>query len=367
VTLKKDELERALAELGDIDKSARGEITRPRALRPVPAATRIPDKADYPADKPFATRKAFGKALTRIFPEFPEIVSLDAEVSNSTGAEIFKDVYPERFFEMYIAEQNMVGAAVGLARRGKVPFISTFAAFLSRAFDQIRMSQYSDANIKFVGSHAGVSIGADGPSQMGLEDIAMFRTITDGVVLYPSDAVSTDRLVEEAARHQGIVYIRTTREATPIVYGPEDTFPIGGSHVLRKTERDEATVVAAGITLHEALKAWEELKKEGIAVRVIDLYSINPLDEETLKDAANTTKFLLTVEDHYEAGGIGEAVRSVLVPPVAPVYSLAVRKRPRSGKPEELLDYEEISHKAIVSKVKEVVWKMGRGKAASTG
>jgi transketolase len=261
----------------------------------------------------------------------------------------------------------MIGVAVGLARRGKIPFVSTFAAFLSRAYDQIRMSQYSEANVKFVGSHAGVSIGQDGPSQMGLEDIAMFRAILDSVVLYPCDAFSTDRLIEEAARHQGIVYIRTTREATPILYGPEDTFVIGGSKVLRKSNADVGTLASAGGTLHEALKAWEELKNEGIAVRVIDLYSIKPLDDATLMEAADTTGFLLTVEDHYAAGGIGEAVRSALIPPAAPVYSLAVHRRPRSGKPQELLDYEGISHKAIVSKVKEIIWKMDRQKAPSAG
>ena len=367
MALKRDELERALAELGDIDKSIRGKIAGPQDIRLRPAAARTPEKPDYPADKPVATRKAFGKALARIYPQFPEIVSLDAEVSNSTGSEIFKNAHPDRFFEMYIAEQNMVGTAVGLARRGKIPFVSTFAAFFSRAFDQIRMSQYSNANIKFVGSHAGVSIGPDGPSQMGLEDIALFRSILDGVVLYPSDAFSTDRLVEEAAKHHGIVYIRTTREETPIIYGPEETFVIGGSKVLRETDGDVATVAAAGITLYEALEAWKELENEGIPVRVIDLYSINPLDAATLRNAANTTRFLLTVEDHYAAGGIGEAVRSVLTTPTAPVYSLAVRKRPKSGKPRELLDYEEISHKAIVSKVKEIIWKMGRGKASSVG
>ena len=207
------------------------------------------------------------------------MVSLDGEVSNSTYSEIFKEAYPERFFEMYIAEQNMVGAALGFSSRGKIPFVSTFAAFFTRAFDQIRMSQYSDPNIKFVGSHAGVSIGEDGPSQMGLEDIAMFRTILNGVVLYPSDAVSTERLVEEAAKHYGIVYIRTTRKETPILYHPEEEFPIGGSKVLRKSKKDMATVVGAGITLHEALEAYEELKKEGIFIRVIDLYSIKPMDE----------------------------------------------------------------------------------------
>jgi len=286
-------------------------------------------------------------------------VSLDAEVSNSTMSKIFKDAYPDRFFEMFIAEQNMAGAAVGLARRGKIPFVSTFAAFFTRAFDQIRMSRYSDANIKFVGSHAGVSIGQDGPSQMGLEDIAMFRTILDSVVLYPCDAVSADRLVEEAARHKGIVYIRTTRMATPIVYGADETFVIGGSKVLRKSDRDIATVVAAGVTLHEALKACDELKKEGIPIRVIDLFSVKPLDEATLLDAANSTGFIVTVEDHSLAGGIGEAVRSALTPLTVPVYSLAVHKEPRSGSPEELLDYEEISHKAIVSKVKEAAGRPG--------
>jgi transketolase len=262
--------------------------------------------------------------------------------------------HPDRFFEMFIAEQNMVGAALGFARRGKIPFVSTFAAFFSRAFDQIRMSRYSDANLKFVGSHAGVSIGQDGPSQMGLEDIAMFRTLLDGVVLYPSDAVSTDRLVEEAAGHKGTVYIRTTREATPILYGNDEDFVIGGSKVLRKSEKDVATVIAAGVTLHEALKAYEELKNEGISIRVIDLYSIKPLDEATLREAADATGLLITVEDHYAEGGIGEAVKSAICSSRVPVHSLAVRKKPKSGKPDELLDFEEISHGAIVRKVKEL-------------
>ncbi len=367
VALKKDEFERALAELGPIDHSVRGEMSRPEDLKPEVLHPRMPEKPDYPADKPVATRKAFGAALARIYPQFPDIVSLDAEVSNSTESAMFKSAWPDRFFEMYIAEQNMAGAAVGFARRGKIPFVSTFGAFMSRTFDQIRMSQYSEANIKFVGSHAGVSIGEDGPSQMALEDIAMFRSIVDSVVLYPSDAFSTERMVELAAGHHGIVYIRTTRMATPIVYGPDEAFVIGGSKVLRKSEGDVATIAAAGVTLHEALKAWEELKKEGVPVRVIDLYSIKPLDEATLRDAANSTRFVLTVEDHYPAGGIGEAVRGVFTHTPVPVHSLAVRRRPRSGKPEELLDYEGISHKAIVAKVKEIMWKMGRQKASSTG
>jgi transketolase len=355
-TLKREECDRALQELGEIDESVRGEISLPEDLSP---KEQIPQKSskkiDYPADKPVPTRKAYGNALVRIFPQFPNMISLDGEVSNSTYAEIFKEAYPERFFEMYIAEQNMVGTALGLSRRGKIPFVSTFAAFFTRAFDQIRMSQYSDPNIKFVGSHAGVSIGEDGPSQMGLEDMAMFRAIFNSVVLYPSDAISTEKLVEEAAKHNGIVYIRTTRKETPIIYRPEDEFPIGGSKVLRKSEKDIATVIGAGVTLHEALGAYDALKKEGVFIRVIDLYSIKPMDEATLREAARATKSIITVEDHYPEGGLGEAVKSVLTPSPVPVYSLAVRKKPKSGKPEELLDYEEISQKAIVKKVKEFI------------
>ena len=355
VALKKDDFQKAIKELGRIDHSVRGDIQPPGDLKAVSIKPQPAAAIAWQADEPVATRNAYGSALARIYPQFPEIVSLDAEVSNSTGAQIFRDSHPERFFEMFIAEQNMVGVAVGLARRGKIPFVSTFAAFFSRAFDQIRMSRYSDANIKFVGSHAGVSIGQDGPSQMGLEDLAMFRAILDSVVLYPCDAVSTDALVREAALHKGIVYIRTTRMATPIVYGADEPFALGGSKVLRRSDRDVATVAAAGVTLHEALRAYEELEKQGIHIRVIDLYSVKPLDEATLRDAAHSTCSIITVEDHYPEGGIGEAVRSALASLPVPVYSLAVRKMPKSGAPEELIDYEQISQKAIVSKVKEVM------------
>ncbi len=365
VPLKKDDLERALKELGEFDHSVRGEITPPEKLVPQSLETKPAGAVEYSTEKPVATREAFGKALVRTYPHYPAIVSLDAEVSNSTEAAIFQKEHPERFFEMFIAEQNMVGAAVGLSRHRKIPFVSTFAAFLTRAFDQIRMSQYSDANIKFVGSHAGVSIGQDGPSQMGLEDIAMFRAIPGSVILYPSDAVSADRMVELAAEHQGIVYIRTTRMATPIIYNAGESFTIGGSKVLRRSDRDVAAIVAAGITLHEALKAYDELIRQGISVRVIDLYSLKPLDEATLRDAANSTDFIVTVEDHYPAGGIGEEVRAALTPLTAPVYSLTVHKRPMSGLPQELLDYEEISEKAIVAKIKEIVWR--RERQASSG
>jgi transketolase len=302
-----------------------------------------------------ATRQAFGQALVRIYPQFPAMVSLDAEVSNSTMAGLFKEAYPERFFEMYIAEQNMAGAALGFARRGKIPFVSTFAAFLSRAYDQIRMSQFSDANIKFVGSHAGVAIGEDGPSQMGLEDIAFFRTLRNGVVLYPSDAMSTERLVEAAARHQGLVYIRTTRGGTPVIYGPDETFAIGGCKVLRRSADDRLTLIGAGITLHEVLAARDILAGEGIAARVIDLYSIKPLDTETLRQAAAATGVILTVEDHFPEGGLGEAVRSALWDTGARIAGLAVGQKPKSGKPEELLDFEEISCQAVVRRGKELL------------
>jgi transketolase len=355
-TLNKEECDRALKELGEIDKSVRGEISLPEDRKPKEQLSETPLKSvDYPAADPVATRKAYGNALVRIYPQFPDMVTLDGEVSNSTYAEIFKEAYPERFFEMYIAEQNMVGAALGLSCRGKVPFVSTFAAFFSRAFDQIRMSQYSDPNIKFVGSHAGVSIGEDGPSQMGLEDIAMFRTISNSVVFYPSDAVSTERLVEEAAKHYGLVYIRTTRKKTPILYNQEEKFIIGGSKVLRKSKKDIATVIAAGITLYEALEAYEALKKEGVFIRVIDLYSIKPIDETTLREAASATKSIITVEDHHAEGGIGEAVNSALSTYPVPVHSLSVKRKPKSGKPQELLDYEEISGTAIIKKVKELI------------
>ncbi len=352
--LKKDELARALTELGDVDKAATGHIEKPEDLKP---AARYPGPVQpvfYAPDKPVATRHAYGTALERIFPGFPNMTVLDAEVSNSTFSELFKAKYPDRFFEMYIAEQNMVGTALGLSIRGNIPFVSTFSAFLTRAFDQIRMSQYSIANIKFCGSHAGVSIGEDGSSQMGLEDIALFRTLLNSVVLYPADAVSTEKLVEEMAKHKGISYLRTTRKDTPIIYRNDEVFRIGGSKILKSNKADIAVVVAAGISVHEALHAYEELKKEGILVRVIDLYSIKPLDVVTLTHAAKDTGAVITVEDHFGEGGLGEAVMSALSGTRVPVHSLAVRKMPRSGKPGELLDYEGISSRGIVKTVKEV-------------
>lgn len=353
--LDQEGLQKALIQMGKIDRKLRGRLTKPKALSPLRVKIKKVKGVFYKMGESIATRKAYGNALLRIFPKFPNMIVLDAEVSNSTFAESVKKIYPERFFEMYIAEQNMVGVAVGLSRRGKIPFISTFAAFFSRAFDQIRMSQYSKSNIKFIGSHAGVSIGEDGPSQMGLEDISMFRSLLESVVLYPADAVSTEKLVEEAILHKGIVYIRTTRKETPVIYQNSEQFPIGGSKILKSSKKDQVTVVGAGVTLHEALLAYEILKKSNTFIRVIDLYSIKPLDNNTLIKAAKETKAIITVEDHYPAGGLGEAVLAVLAKKDTKIYSLAVRKMPKSGKPQELLEFEEISAAAIVKLVKEII------------
>ena len=350
--LEKDDVKRALLEFPDVDRGLHGAIAAPDDSRPVVVSSKAADPPRYDMGKPVATRKAYGTALTRIQSQYPQLVSLDAEVSNSTMAELFAKKAPDRFFEMFVAEQNMVEVALGLSRRGKIPFVSTFAAFLTRAFDQIRMSQYSHANIKFVGSHAGVSIGEDGPSQMALEDIAMFRSILTATVLHPCDAMSTERLVEQAAAHQGMVYLRTMRQDTPVLYDAKETFQIGGSKVLRHSSDDRLTLVGTGTTVHEALKAFDQLKGDGIAVRVIDAYSIKPIDTVTLRAAADATGAIVTIEDHYAAGGLGEAVLQALADRPVPVTMLAVHKTPMSGKPDELRDFGGISAAEIVSAVK---------------
>lgn len=353
--LSEEQFEQAVTELGKFDKKFRGTIAKPKSIVIASRKGAAIQNPNYKHGDKLATRKAYGNALVRIFPKYPNMVILDAETSNSTFSETFKKTYPERYFEMFIAEQNMVGVAGGLARRGKMPFISTFAAFFSRAFDQIRMSQYAHANITFVGSHAGVSIGEDGASQMGLEDLAMFRSIRESVVLYPSDAVATEKLTELTAEYNGISYIRTTRSDTPVIYANNEPFAIGGSKTLKSSKKDTVTVIGAGITLYEALKAYEELKKEDIIIRVIDLYSIKPLDVKTLEKAAKETKAIITVEDHYEYGGIGEAVKVALSGNTTPIHSLAVKKLPESGKPDELLTYEEINAEAIIKTVKSII------------
>ncbi len=347
--LKKEQLKKILAEFGNIDKKTRGVILSPKKLIQKKYKSKSVKK-EITVQNEMSTREAYGYSLARIFNKFPNIVSLDAEVSNSTYAELFKKKYPKSFFEMFIAEQNMVGAAIGLSKRNKIPFVSTFAAFFTRAYDQIRMSQYSESNIKFVGSHAGVSIGEDGASQMALEDIGMFRALYGSIVLYPSDAVSTDKLVELSAKTKGLVYLRTTRSKTPNIYKKNSRFKIGGSSVLRKSKIDRVTVISAGITLHESLAAYKELKKRKINIRVIDLYSIKPIDKVTIQKAVSETSAIIVVEDHYPEGGIGEAVKSVINTKI-PFISLAVRKMPKSGKMSQLMDYEEISKRAIIKEV----------------
>ena len=355
---KGEELDKALAELGPLNLDAPVQIESPKpvdvcAERAVVTECEPPE---YPSGEEVATRGGYGIGLAKLGSANPNVVALDGDTKNSTYAEQFMELYPKRYFEMFIAEQNLVGAGIGLAKRGKIPFVSTFAAFLSRAYDQIRMSAISQANIKYAGSHCGVSIGEDGPSQMGLEDIAMFRAIPEAVVLYPSDAASAERLVAEAAAHEGIVYLRTSRPKTPILYDAGESFPIGGSKVVQHSNEDRVTVVAAGVTVHEALKAYETLRAEGIAIRVIDLYSIKPIDAAGLKAAAaETNNTLITVEDHYPEGGLGDAVLDAVATADVYVHKLAVTGMPRSGKPEELLEHHGISANAIVQKVKDII------------
>ena len=354
--LSPDQYQKAVAELGKIKKIT-GRIKKPFKFNfKLRAISKAPSPVYKIGDK-VATRQAYGEALRYIYQYFPQLVVLDAEVSNSTFSEIFKQAYPDRFFEMFIAEQNMIGAAVGMSRLGLLPFASTFSAFLTRAFDQIRMSQYSQANIKLVGSHAGVSIGPDGSSQMGLEDIAMARAIRDSIVLYPADATATLRLTELAARQQGIVYLRTTRAKTPVIYSSKEKFFIGGSKILRKSSRDKVAIFTAGITLFEALDAYKKLKSQGVLVRVVDLYSIKPIDRKTIRQAVKEVGRILVVEDHYPAGGIGEAVLSAAAGLSFDWQHLSVEKEPHSGTPKELLDYEKISSSSIINKVKLLIKK----------
>ncbi len=302
---------------------------------------------------PVATRQAYGDALVRLGAREPRLVALDGDVKNSTFADRFATAYPERFVEAFIAEQNMVGVAAGLAAQGFIPFASTFACFLTRAADQIRMAGISASNLKLCGSHAGVSIGEDGPSQMGLEDLALVRAIPDAVVLYPADGVATAACVELAAEHQGLAYLRTTRMATPPVYPAGEAFRIGGLKVLRESDQDRLTIVAAGITLHEALAAHDELRATGLSVRVIDLYSVKPVDAAALVAAARATgDTILTVEDHYPEGGLGDAVQEAVGPAGVRVHRLAVREIPRSGPPLALLERFGISRSAIVTAVR---------------
>ena len=358
--LKPEEADHAVKELeatlkpvaSDAIASLRAGIPKPTAADAAPVAQpTIPPPSYKPGDT-VATREAYGTALARLGQADSRVVVLDADVGNSIFSECFEKVLPERFYESFIAEQVMIGAAMGLAARGAIPFPSTFACFLSRGYDFIRMAAISNLNVKLAGSHAGVSIGEDGPSQMALEDLAMTRAEPNMTVLYPSDAVCGERCVELAAYHPGPVYIRTSRPKTPILYGNDEVFTVGGSKVLRQSNADVATVVGAGVTLFEALKAHDLLKQKGIAIRVIDAYSVQPIDAATLVAAAQATKgVVISVEDHYAAGGLGDAVAEALAPAGYTVRRLAVTEIPRSGKPEELLDRFGISAKHIVDAV----------------
>jgi transketolase len=334
-----DDPDEAVAELGGA-RDLRVEVAKPEPVEPHRFETGALELPRYELGSEVATRKAYGDALAALGAARGDVVALDGEVSNSTFADTFAKAHPDRFFEMYIAEQQMVAAAVGLQVLGWRPFASTFAAFLTRAYDFVRMAAVSRASLVLSGSHAGVSIGEDGPSQMGLEDIAAFRALHSSVVLHPCDANQTAKLVPRLADAEAIVYIRTLRPATPVLYGPDEDFEIGGSRVLRASDDDDVALVGAGITVHEALAAADLLAADGIAARVVDLYSIKPLDRETLRAASEATGGrLVTVEDHRPEGGLGEAVVAAFADSDERprVVSLAVREMPSSGTPAELL------------------------------
>ncbi|HZP83085.1 MAG TPA: transketolase [Chthonomonadaceae bacterium] len=357
--LPPEEAQKALAELGNPKCDLIVTPQPPREGAPADLGTPSTfQPPQYEVGSRVATREAYGDALKALGAAKPTVVALDGEVSNSTFSDKFKKAYPERFFEIFIAEQQLVSAAVGLQVMQKIPFASTFAAFFARAYDQIRMAAISRANLRLVGSHAGVSIGEDGPSQMALEDLSMMRAVFGSTVLYPSCATTTAHLTAQMATRTGICYMRTTREKTPVLYGPDESFPIGGSKVLRRSDNDVAAVIGAGVTLHEALKACDALKNEGIAIRVIDLYSVKPIDAATLMQAAQQCQGnLIVVEDHWPEGGLGDAVLEVFGGPSGPhpnVTRLGVKDMPGSGKPDELLDAAGISARHIVEAVKAI-------------
>jgi transketolase len=358
--LNKEQEEQALKELDHV-RSKTFPVHKPDESRqPAPEPPKKPlELPKYDGKEPVATRKAYGDALQALGAANPQVVAMDGEVSNSTYAEEFAKAFPDRYFEMFIAEQQMIAAAVGMSVRHKTPFASTFSAFYARAYDFVRMAAISRANIRLCGSHAGVSIGEDGPSQMGLEDLSMMRAVFGSTVLYPCDANQTAQLVAQMAEHDGVVYMRTTREKTPVIYSPGEEFMVGGSKVLRQSENDEVTIVAAGITLHEALKAYDQLKGQGILARVIDAYSVKPVDEETLMLAAEQAgNRIVVVEDHWPEGGLGDAVLDAFTQrdgPLPEVVKLAVQSMPGSGTPDELMEEAGINAHHIVQAVRALV------------
>ncbi|HSQ91720.1 MAG TPA: transketolase, partial [Nitrospiraceae bacterium] len=354
---KGEETQKAIDELTKQLKPSSTAISLKKFSTPAqaPVSLGLLPSSPYKVGDTVATREAFGQALEALGGVNPLVVGLDADVKNSTYTDKFGKKFSNRFFENFIAEQNMLGAAAGLAACGKIPFVATFAAFFTRAYDFIRMAAISSSNIKLVGTHVGVSIGEDGPSQMGLEDIAIMAAQPGVTVLYPSDATCIYRLVGMAATHKGMVYIRAGRPKSLVLYGPDEMFHIGGSKVIRQSASDVLTIVAAGVTLFEALKAYDTLQAAGLPVRVVDLYSIVPIDRTTLLDSARATQGrILTVEDHYAHGGLGDAVLSAVSPEGIRVHKLAVRSIPHSGKPDELVDHFGIGARSIVEAVKRI-------------
>lgn len=399
----KDMLQSALKELGKVDFKVRGTIQLPqiqnsefriqneKPKKRILNSKLILNSKFLTLNSLYATRLAYGDALLALGDVDEKIVALDGEMSNSTYSEKFAKKFPSRYFEMFIAEQNMITTALGLSKMGFIPFLSTFAAFLTRGFDQIRMAQYSAPNLKIVGSHCGVSIGPDGPSQMGLEDISMFRSILNSTILYPSDAVSAFKLTQIMAKNDGLFYLRTNRKTTPVIYGEKEEFHIGGSkvhkvNIVSKVLKVKTLIIAAGVTLHEALKAQKELAKSGIEVVVLDVYSVKPIDQVTINQLTHNCHNVIVVEDHYPAGGIGEEVLAVLSKSearntkyetnskrfenlnlknskivsnfdirISNFVHLCVRRLPRSGSPDELLHYEEIDAEAIINVVERFI------------
>jgi transketolase len=357
--LKEEELKKALDELGPINDNARFELRKPASsvddsfLSPMNTTVKL----DFDNNKSYATREVFGEALAEIIQHVPGMYVLDADVKNSTFTQNALKVTPERFIECFIAEQNMVSVAAGLSRIGKIPVVATFGAFFMRAADQIRMARISETNIKFVGSHVGVSIGEDGPSQMALEDIAFFGALPDMVVLQPCEGVSTAALVSEMVQHKGLVYMRTLRPKTTILYKPGEAFPIGGSKILRQSPDDVLTIAATGITVYEALQAADLLKQENINIRVVDCYSVSPVDKQTLLDCLNSThiKCIVSVEDHFAHGGLGDFIAAAVSAEGNYVEKMAVTKISQSGKQDELLKDAGIDAASIAAKVKELV------------
>jgi transketolase len=359
--VKPEDEARALEELGG-DNNFIVEVQQPDSDPDEPFTSGFTGDLELPrweVGDSEATRSAYGAALKAVGDAREGVVALDGEVSDSTRSQKFAQAHPDRYFEMFIAEQQMIAAAVGIQVRGYAPFASTFAAFLTRAYDFIRMAAISGANMRLCGSHAGVSIGQDGPSQMALEDMAMMRAVHGSTVLHPCDANQTAKLVAEMADREGISFLRTLRPSTPVIYAPDEEFPIGGSKVVRSSDEDQVTVVAAGITVHNAIEACEKLQEEGIAVRVIDAYSIKPIDTDALREAAQSTSGRLVVaEDHWPEGGLGEATLSALEQDGTDVRAfehLAVSDMPGSGSPQELMDAAGISANHIADAVRKLL------------